>query len=716
MSNLGLDSGPPNGKSATAGVELRGGVGESSGGRARAKEIGVGQEAEARVIPPAAPEVAGEQLVRDALDEVARAEQRLRVAATPSERSQAVFGQLAEAARRVASIGEPDALVAAVPALALALCPGAAVALLEVGPIGAVRVVAEGGRPFALERARIDAAAVEVARATRTKAADGGGALAPASASGFRHIGGIALLPVAPRAADGWVLAVESHAQADGELEAVAILASLVGSAVEAARARASYRDVASRDAAVLAAIREGVLVVDRDGIVQGANPVALSALRARRDDLVGHPLRDVAGLQALADAIAGGADGEVVTVPRGEVTVRSQPFENGVVATIHDVTTERATGRRSVGPTARYTFENLVGVAPSFLRVLEDASRAAHSDMPILVCGESGTGKELLAQAIHNASPRATEPFVGVNVTAIPRELPESELFGYEGGAFTGAKSGGNAGKFELAGSGTLLLDEIGDMPMEMQAKLLRVLQERLVQRVGSARDVRVRARIIATSHRDLPEAVSTGRFRLDLYHRLCVIHLHLPPLRERKGDVPLIVEHQLRLHAERTGRRVRVAPQVMDLLEAYDWPGNVRELVNLVEGELGVLAPGEDAFTRLPETLLLAREPSAEGAPQVLSLEELERRACEETLARFNGNVARAAAALGVAKGTLYAKMKRYGLDGTRATPLPRNGAAHASGAARPSAVGRAVGPGRPGGLSTPSSRPNGRFSHDS
>ncbi|HEY6098545.1 MAG TPA: sigma 54-interacting transcriptional regulator, partial [Anaeromyxobacter sp.] len=429
------------------------------------------------------------------------------------------------------------------------------------------------------------------------------------------------------------------------------------------------------------AAIHDGVLVVDRDGVARGANPAALAALRARREDLVGRRLGEVPGLAALAAALAGGSEEGVVTLPRGDVAVRTQPYEDGVVAVLREVAVERAVAVRSTAPTARYTFDDLIGSAPAFLRVLEDAKRAARSDMPILICGESGTGKELLAQAIHNTSARASAPFIGVNVTAIPRELPESELFGYEGGAFTGAKTGGNAGKFELAGRGTLLLDEIGDMPAEMQAKLLRVLQERVVQRVGSVRDIQVRARIVATSHRDLPEAVSAGRFRLDLFHRLCVIHLHLPPLRERSGDVPLIVEHQLRLHAERTGRRIRIAPSVMDLLQAYDWPGNVRELVNLIEGELGVLPPGEDAFTRVPEMLLHARAASGAARPEVLSLAELERRACEETLAKFHGNVARAANALGVAKGTLYAKMKRFGLDSARSsrppTPVPRTGA---------------------------------------
>jgi transcriptional regulator with PAS, ATPase and Fis domain len=344
----------------------------------------------------------------------------------------------------------------------------------------------------------------------------------------------------------------------------------------------------------------------------------------------------------------------EVVTLPRGEVVLRSQPHEGGVVATLRDVATEQSIAQRMVGSVARYTFEHLVGAAPALQRVVEDARRAACSDIPVLVCGESGTGKEMLAQAIHNASPRASGPFLGINVTAIPRELLESELFGYEGGTFTGARSSGRAGKFELAGRGTLLLDEIGDMPLEMQSKLLRVLQERIVQRLGSARDIPVRARIIATSQYDLGELVKAGRFRLDLYHRLRVLQLALPPLRARKEDVPLIVEHKLRLHAETHRRRVRIAPHVMAALQEYDWPGNVRELLNVIEGELSILPAGEDQLTRIPALVLEARtQPRrAPGAPQeLLPLEELERRACEESLARFAGNVARAAKALGVA-----------------------------------------------------------------
>jgi transcriptional regulator with PAS, ATPase and Fis domain len=262
------------------------------------------------------------------------------------------------------------------------------------------------------------------------------------------------------------------------------------------------------------------------------------------------------------------------------------------------------------------------------------------------------------------------------VSLGAIPRELLESELFGYEGGTFTGARNNGRAGKFELAGRGTLLLDEIGDMPLEMQSKLLRVLQERMVQRLGSARDIPVRARIIATTHCDLAEAVKQGKFRLDLYHRLRVLQLRLPPLKDRRQDIAAIVRDQLRRHHERSQRRVDVAPHVMEALQAYDWPGNVRELQNVVEGELSLLAPGADVLARIPPVLQSPVRPrAAVSAPrEVLPLEEVERRACEEALAYYDGNVARAAKALGVAKGTLYSKMKRWGIAPPDAGPGSR------------------------------------------
>jgi DNA-binding NtrC family response regulator len=234
-------------------------------------------------------------------------------------------------------------------------------------------------------------------------------------------------------------------------------------------------------------------------------------------------------------------------------------------------------------------------------------------------------------------------------------------------------------AGKFELAGRGTVLLDEIGDVPLEIQSKLLRVLQEKIVHRLGSSAAVPVRARVIATTHRDLAQAVGEGRFRLDLYHRLRVLHLRIPPLRERKRDILPIAEHQLRLYAEAARRRpIRLSPVAAAALEAYDWPGNVRELCNVIESEASQLLPREHVISRVPRALLQIGMDAAERAPAgpVVPLEEMERRACVEALQYFSGNVASAARALGLAKTTLYVKMKKYGIGAAGAeTGEPRS-----------------------------------------
>jgi len=324
--------------------------------------------------------------------------------------------------------------------------------------------------------------------------------------------------------------------------------------------------------------------------------------------------------------------------------------------------------GARCAGKSARYTFQDFVGEDPGLLQILEHARRAARLDVPILISGESGTGKELLAQAIHRASPRASAPFVGINVMAIPRELLESELFGYEGGAFTGARGSGRTGSFGEAGRGTLLLDEIGDMPLEMQGKLLRVLQERVIQRVGGAsRELPVLARIIASTNCDLEQAVKAGRFRLDLFHRLRVVHLHLPALRERRGDVRLLVERHLALHAERSHRAaVTIAPAVLAAMQGYDWPGNVRELLNVIEGELALLPAGKNSLSVVPSairrTAIAASGQGsgpAEGEPVAL-LSEIVRKACREAVAQHGGNLSSAARALGISKNTLYRKIR--------------------------------------------------------
>ncbi|MFN3485437.1 MAG: sigma-54-dependent transcriptional regulator, partial [Planctomycetota bacterium] len=278
---------------------------------------------------------------------------------------------------------------------------------------------------------------------------------------------------------------------------------------------------------------------------------------------------------------------------------------------------------------------------------------RAAQSDATVLITGESGTGKEVAARTLHRLSPRRAAPFLCVNCAALSAGLLESELFGHEKGAFTGADRL-RKGRFELADGGTLLLDEVGEIAPGLQAKLLRVLQERAFERVGSSRTRRVDVRLVATTNRDLPAEVARGRFREDLYYRLNVLPIRMPPLRERREEIPLLAGHFLARH------RKRIAPAAMRLLCAYDWPGNVRELANLLE-RAAVLCPGDEISADMIAPWLEA--PSRGPSSLVgMTLEEIERRAIEENLKACGGNRERAARVLGISARTLRDKLKKW------------------------------------------------------
>ncbi|MFL5425829.1 MAG: sigma 54-interacting transcriptional regulator [Myxococcales bacterium] len=607
-----------------------------------------------------------------ALGTLSQAEEDLSAALEHSILDRTRMGQLAAATHELASIEEYDAVVGAIARLALVVCPGTAALVVRARPDASLETLAASGTGIAR---RGDLVAERVREALSTPAAK------ERERAGTESLAVVVLGPPEGRVA--LVVERDSPGASIGErdLEQLALYASFASVSLVRASSRAALREAAARDAATLAAISDGVLVTEPSGAIRSLNQAAANALGVHREHAIGRKLRDLHGLGPLAFALAGTpASGEVVPLPRGEVVIRVHTYAGGTVTILRDLATEHTIAKRVVGSMARFTFERLVGDDPAFTEVIAVARRAAVSDLPILVTGESGTGKELLAQAIHNASGRAAAPFLGVNVTAIPRDLVESELFGYEGGSFTGARATGRAGKFELAGRGTLLLDEIGDMPLEIQGKLLRVLQERVVQRLGAAADLQVRARVIATTHRNLEEAVADGKFRLDLYHRLRVVHLKIPPLRERRRDIGLIGEHQLRAYAERTRRApIALAPAVAAALQAYDWPGNVRELVNVLESEASLLPPGETVISRVPQALqkpAVQRAPERNDSPdEIPSLDEVERRACDDALQRCGGNVARAAHALGVAKNTLYAKMRKYNLG---APALERTSAA--------------------------------------
>jgi two-component system response regulator HydG len=311
-------------------------------------------------------------------------------------------------------------------------------------------------------------------------------------------------------------------------------------------------------------------------------------------------------------------------------------------------------------------SFEGIIGTSQVMQKVFETLSRAAVSDATVLITGESGTGKELAARALHNRSPRATKPFLAINCSAIPELLLESELFGHVKGAFTDAKTD-RAGLFAKANGGTLFLDEIGDMPMSMQAKVLRVVQERAVRPVGSEREVPFDVRILAATNRDLEAEVSAGRFRGDLFFRIHVIELPLPPLRARGNDVLSLASALIARHAARSGRvGLRLSHEAAERLLAYDWPGNVRELENCMER--AVALADRDAITPedLPDRIrrgsgnqVLIR---ADASDELVSLEEMERRYILRVMHAVGGNKKLAAQVLGLDRSTLYRKLERF------------------------------------------------------
>ncbi len=314
---------------------------------------------------------------------------------------------------------------------------------------------------------------------------------------------------------------------------------------------------------------------------------------------------------------------------------------------------------------TDRYRFDSIIGSSGTISSLLDMAGRVAASEASVLITGESGTGKELLAKGIHYNSPRSEGVFVAVNSAAIPENLIESELFGHVKGAFTGA-SRDREGKFELANGGTLFLDEIGDLRIDLQAKILRALQERQVDRVGGTRPVPVDVRIIAATNKDIEREVREGRFREDLYYRLSVVTLHLPALRDRRDDIPLLAEHFLRKF--NPGSVVRIAPDALSLLSGYGWPGNVRELENVVQ-RASVLKRG-DAITAedLPDKLKkekMSVENIILNLPdEGVSLEDLEKNLILKALERHKGNQTRAAEFLGITRPTLIYRMEKYGI----------------------------------------------------
>jgi len=423
----------------------------------------------------------------------------------------------------------------------------------------------------------------------------------------------------------------------------------------------------------LLETISDGILAVDNNGIITQLNSCGGKILGADPKLSLGKHIASVAKkpgaiLQVLSTGVEY-RDHEMVNEDTGKRVNQSvAPLRDDTGRTIGALSIlrehrERQSGRRAGSLTARYVLDDIIGESESVKMAKKWAQIAAGSPSTVLLTGESGTGKELFAQAIHNGSSRKDRPFIAINCAALPDTLIESELFGYEEGSFTGSKKGGQAGKFELANGGTIFLDEIGDIPLYTQVKLLRVIQEKKISRIGSSGEINVDIRIVAATHKDLKEEVHKGNFRKDLYYRLNVITINIASLRERMDDLQLLAKHFVnKLSLKLNRKNISITEDFFDRLKTYSWPGNIRELENAIERALNLLS---DNGVLVPE-LLHFDVPVAtkidERFTEVKSLKDIERDAIVQALNIYKGNILKVSAKLGVGRNTLYRKIKEY------------------------------------------------------
>src|SRR6266516_3212078 len=483
--------------------------------------------------------------------------------------------------------------------------------------------------------------------------------------------------------------------------------------------------DLLSELKTILQALPEGILLLRRDGVISQMNAPAGTMLGLTPAKVTGRRLRDVLPIpsilfQALARQQQLSDEEIIFDTVHGRVTclcslkpissyrpqtgledivgstgiVIAEPVaSDGFVIILRSIERVQKLVNRMTGARDRLTFANVVGNSPALQEALRLAHLAVKSNSTVLLQGETGTGKEIFVQSIHNGSARSDGPFVAINCAAIPRELINTELFGYEGGSFTGADRQGRPGKFEQAHGGTLFLDEIGDMPLDLQTTLLRAIETHTIVRIGGQRVIPADVRIIVATHKDLREEVRRGNFRSDLYYRLNVLAINIPPLRERAGDLPLLVRHFLQRQSRVLGRSLAITPEAMAALQQYSWPGNVRELENMLERVTYLMPKTTIAVDDLPidirPSIALAQLHASERDSQVpddtqrkqppapfidksAALKEYsmnaEMQAILQAWHTSNGHVTRAAALLGISRTTMWRKMVKYGLIESR------------------------------------------------
>ncbi len=442
----------------------------------------------------------------------------------------------------------------------------------------------------------------------------------------------------------------------------------------------------------------EGMVIIDDQGVIWHFSKANEPFYGITAEEAMGRHIRDVVPSSSLPEVVRSGKPvlGDTFDINGRKVIVNNYPIRlgetiigavgkmifhnlNAFVALKHKIGELESTVRRYEQEIraiyrARYSFEDVVGRSDKLYHAKDAARRLAASPSPVLLTGESGTGKEIFAHAIHQASSRRDHSFIRVNCASIPAELFESELFGYRAGAFTGALKSGKPGKFELAHRGTIFLDEIGELPLTLQAKLLRVLQEKEIEPLGADSPKSIDFRVIAATNRDLEERVKADYFRRDLFYRLNVITIQLPPLREIPEDIPVLADHFLtKLRQRIASPAVGIAPEVMSLFLAYDWPGNVRELENVMERALALCQGSTIELGHLPKSIV---RPQSVSHPETratrqeddrlsFSVGDAEKEQLLEALRRARGNRTEAAALLNIHRTTLYFRLKKYGID---------------------------------------------------
>lgn len=424
---------------------------------------------------------------------------------------------------------------------------------------------------------------------------------------------------------------------------------------------------------AIFDSVSDAIITVDSNGIITDVNEMAKEILREDNDKLTGKKAKDVLefypvilnvlrtrreflGNKVLIDT----KDKKFhYNIKRVIPILNDNDGINGCINIFQKI--EKYKGSNSanrINNGARFTFNDIIGKSKEIVKVKKQAKVAAESHYNVLITGESGTGKEVFAQAIHNASLRANGPFIAVNCGAIPKDLIESEFFGYEAGAFTGASKNGRKGKFEQANKGTIFLDEIGEMPKNLQIRLLRVLQEREITRIGGSKTIPVDVRVIVATNKDLVQEVKKDKFRADLFWRLNVIAIHIPPLSKRHKDIPILMEYFIKKYSRKSQMRYILDRSTLNVLSNYSWPGNVRELENVSKRILAFT----DSSIILPEHLpdYIISQSRQLDFSSIYSLEETEKQVIERVLDECDGNITRASKLLGISRPTLYKKLK--------------------------------------------------------